>query len=164
MLRTHTCGKLRRADEGQTVTLSGWVNSYRDHGENLVFVDLRDRYGLTQVVFNTEEDSEIDELARKLRREDVINIEGVVRYRGDDLVNPRLETGEIEVRAHSLKVFSRSLTPPFEIDGTELPNEELRLKYRFVVPQYPLSTSYPKQIEPLDGFVVQLCRTMRTLL
>ena len=132
MLRTHTCGKLRRADEGQTVTLSGWVNSYRDHGENLVFVDLRDRYGLTQVVFNTEEDSEIDELARKLRREDVINIEGVVRYRGDDLVNPRLETGEIEVRAHSLKVFSRSLTPPFEIDGTELPNEELRLKYRFV--------------------------------
>lgn len=132
VLRTHTCGELRRADEGSTVTLSGWVNSYRDHGENLVFVDLRDRYGKTQVVFNTEEDSEIDNIARKLRREDVIQVIGEVRYRGDDLVNPKLDTGEIEVRAKQLKVFSNSKTPPFEIDGTELPNEELRLKYRFV--------------------------------
>lgn len=132
MLRTHTCGDLRRSNEGDTVTLAGWVNSYRDHGENLVFVDLRDRYGLTQVVFNTEQDSEIDSVARKLRREDVIQVEGEVRYRGDDLVNPRLDTGEIEVRANRLKVFSRSKTPPFEVDGSDLPNEELRLKYRFV--------------------------------
>ncbi len=132
MLRTHTCGELRREHVDQTVTLSGWVNSYRDHGENLVFIDLRDRYGKTQIVFNTEEDSEIDSVARKLRREDVIQVCGEVRYRGDDLVNPKLATGEIEIRAHQLKVLSSSQTPPFEVDGTELPNEELRLKYRFV--------------------------------
>ncbi|MEQ9409651.1 MAG: aspartate--tRNA ligase [Fuerstiella sp.] len=132
MLRSHTCGELRRSHEGNTVTLAGWVNSYRDHGENLVFVDLRDRYGKTQVVFNTEEHSEIDSLARKLRREDVIQVVGEVRYRGDDLVNPKLQTGEIEVRVHELKVFSDSRTPPFEVDGADLPNEELRLKYRFV--------------------------------
>ncbi len=131
MLRTHNCGELRRTSEGQTVTLAGWVNVYRDHGENLVFIDLRDRYGKTQVVFNTEEDSEIDAIARKLRREDVVQVEGVVRYRGDDLVNPKMDTGEIELRAHKLHVFSKSLTPPFELDG-DLPNEELRLKYRFV--------------------------------
>lgn len=132
MLRTHTCGELRRDHVDQTITLCGWVHSYRDHGENLVFVDLRDRYGKTQVVFNTEEDSQIDSIARKLRREDVIQISGEVRYRGDDLVNPKLATGEIEVRAHELTVFSSSKTPPFEIDGAELPNEELRLKHRFV--------------------------------
>ncbi len=132
MLRTHTCGELRRDHVDQTTTLCGWVHSYRDHGENLVFVDLRDRYGKTQVVFNTEEDSQIDAVARKLRREDVIQIRGEVRYRGDDLVNPRLATGEIEVRAHELTIFSSSRTPPFELDGNELPNEELRLKHRFV--------------------------------
>ncbi|MEO1983533.1 MAG: aspartate--tRNA ligase, partial [Fuerstiella sp.] len=132
MLRSHTCGELRRSHEAETVTLSGWVNSYRDHGENLVFVDLRDRYGKTQIVFNTEDNSEIDSIARKLRREDVVQVVGVVRYRGDDLVNPRLTTGDIEVRVDTLTVFSTSKTPPFEIDGSELPNEELRLKYRFV--------------------------------
>ncbi|MCA9063183.1 MAG: aspartate--tRNA ligase, partial [Planctomycetaceae bacterium] len=132
MHRSHTCGELRRSDVGQTVTLSGWVNSYRDHGENLVFIDLRDRYGKTQVVFNTEESSEIDSLARRLRREDVVKITGEVRYRGDSLVNPKLATGEIEIRAHQLVVLSRSKTPPFELEGNELPNEELRLKYRFV--------------------------------
>ena len=131
MLRTQTCGELRRSHEGQTVTLSGWVNSYRDHGENLVFVDLRDRYGKTQIVFNTEEHSEIDAVARKLRREDVIQVTGIVRYRGDEGVNPKLNTGEIEVRVDQLLVFSRSKTPPFELDG-DLANEELRLKYRFV--------------------------------
>ena len=132
MLRTHTCGELRRDHDDQTVTLCGWVHSYRDHGENLVFVDLRDRYGRTQVVFNTEQDSQIDSIARKLRREDVIRIHGKVRYRGDQLVNPKLDTGEIEVRAYELTVENSSKTPPFELDGTELPNEELRLKYRFV--------------------------------
>lgn len=132
MHRTHHCGELRRAHVGQTVTLGGWVNSYRDHGENLVFVDLRDRYGKTQIVFNTEENSDIDSLARRLRREDVIQVTGEIRYRGDSLVNPRLETGEIEVRVHQLNVLSKSRTPPFEVESSELPNEELRLKYRFV--------------------------------
>lgn len=132
MHRTHHCGELRRAHVGQTVTLGGWVNSYRDHGENLVFVDLRDRYGKTQIVFNTEDSSEIDSVARKLRREDVVKVVGEVRYRGDSLVNPKLATGEIEVRVHELTVLSKSKTPPFEVEGGDLPNEELRLKYRFV--------------------------------
>ncbi|MEZ6060668.1 MAG: aspartate--tRNA ligase [Planctomycetaceae bacterium] len=132
MLRSHTCGELRREHVDQSVTLSGWVNSYREQGKDLVFVDLRDRYGKTQVVFRTDESSEIDTRARKLRREDVIQVSGEVRYRGDDLVNPKLQTGDIEVRAHQLTILSTSRTPPFEVDGADLPNEELRLKYRFV--------------------------------
>ncbi len=132
MLRSHTCGELRRAHDGKTVTLCGWVNSYREQGKELVFVDLRDRYGKTQVVFRTDDSLEIDTRARKLRREDVIQIRGEVRYRGDDLVNPKLATGDIEVLAHELTVHSSSKTPPFELEGAELPNEELRLKYRFV--------------------------------
>ncbi|MBL8809231.1 MAG: aspartate--tRNA ligase [Planctomycetaceae bacterium] len=132
MHRTHNCGELRRANAGQTVTLAGWVNSYREQGKELVFVDLRDRYGKTQVVFYTDDDSKIDSLARRLRREDVIKIVGEVRYRGDGLVNAKLATGEIEVRVQQLVVLSRSKTPPFEIEGGELPNEELRLKHRFL--------------------------------
>ncbi len=132
MHRTHNCGELRRDNAGQTVTLAGWVNSYREQGKELVFVDLRDRYGKTQVVFYTDDDSKIDALARRLRREDVIKIVGEVRYRGDGLVNPKLATGEIEVRVQQLVVLSRSKTPPFEIEGGELPNEELRLKHRFI--------------------------------
>jgi aspartyl-tRNA synthetase len=130
--RTHTCGELRREHAGQTVTLAGWVHSYREQGKELVFVDLRDRYGKTQVTFNTDDDSRIDAVARKLRREDVIKVTGEVRYRGDGLVNPKLATGEIEIRVQQLTVLSKSKTPPFEIEGGELPNEELRLKYRFV--------------------------------
>lgn len=132
MHRTHNCGELRREHAGQTVTLAGWVNSYREQGKELVFVDLRDRYGKTQVVFYTDDDSRIDALARRLRREDVIKVIGEVRYRGDGLVNPKLVTGEIEVRVQQLVVLSRSKTPPFEIEGGELPNEELRLKHRFL--------------------------------
>ncbi len=132
MHRTHNCGELRREHAGQTVTLAGWVNSYREQGKELVFVDLRDRYGKTQVVFYTDDDSRIDSLARRLRREDVIKVVGEVRYRGDGLVNPKLVTGEIEVRVQQLVVLSRSKTPPFEIEGGELPNEELRLKHRFL--------------------------------
>lgn len=132
MLRTKTCGELRRSHEGETVKLCGWVNSYREQGKELVFVDLRDRYGKTQVVFRTDDSAEIDARARKLRREDVIQVEGLVRYRGDDLVNPKLDTGEIEIRVSSLTVFSKSKTPPFELEGGELPNEELRLKHRFL--------------------------------
>ncbi len=132
MHRTHHCGELRREHAGQTVTLAGWVHSYREQGKDLVFVDLRDRYGKTQVTFYTDDDSRIDAVARKLRREDVIKVVGEVRYRGDGLVNPKLITGAIEIRVQQLTVLSKSKTPPFEIEGGELPNEELRLKYRFV--------------------------------
>jgi len=130
--RTHTCGELRREHAGQTVTLSGWVNSYREQGKDLVFVDLRDRYGKTQIIFQTDDDSKIDSVARKLRREDVIKVVGEVSYRGDGLVNAKLTTGDIEIRVQQLTVLSKSKTPPFEIEGGELPNEELRLKYRFI--------------------------------
>jgi len=130
--RTHTCGELRREHAGQTVTLCGWVNSYREQGKELVFVDMRDRYGKTQVVFTSDDDTKMDSVARKLRREDVIKVVGEVAYRGDGLVNPKLITGDIEIRVQELTVLSKSKTPPFEIEGGELPNEELRLKYRFV--------------------------------
>ena len=132
MLRTHTCGELRREHAGQTVTLCGWVNSYREQGKELVFVDMRDRYGKTQVVFTSDDDTKMDSVARKLRREDVIKVVGEVAYRGDGFVNPKLITGDIEIRVQELTVLSKSKTPPFEIEGGELPNEELRLKYRFV--------------------------------
>ncbi len=132
MHRTHTCGQLRREHAGQTVTLCGWVHSYREQGKELVFVDMRDRYGKTQVVFYTDDDTKIDGVARKLRREDVVKVVGEVCYRGDGLVNSKLATGEIEIRAQQLTVLSKSKTPPFEIEGGELPNEELRLRYRFV--------------------------------
>lgn len=131
MLRTDNCGELRADRIDETVTLCGWVDSYRDHG-GLVFIDLRDRYGKTQLVFNPEEAAELHELARSLRNEDVIQVVGLVRGRGEGLTNPKLATGEIEVRGRELKVFSKSLTPPFEPSTQELPNEELRLKYRFV--------------------------------
>jgi aspartyl-tRNA synthetase len=131
VLRTHTCGELRRDNLDQTVTLCGWVDSYRDH-HGVVFIDLRDRYGKTQVVFRMELTAEMQQQARSLRMEDVIRATGRVAYRGDDRVNPKLETGEVEVIAGELEILNRSKTPPFLPTGLDLPNEEIRLKYRFV--------------------------------
>lgn len=130
MLRTHTCGELRTDHVGQTVTLAGWVIRGRDHG-GLAFIDLRDRYGVTQIVFNPDRDAEMHELARTLRAEDVIQVSGEVVLR-DDRENEKLATGKIEIRAHELKVLNKSKTPPFEPGTSELPNEELRLTYRFL--------------------------------
>ncbi len=130
MLRTHTCGELRAEHIGQTVTLGGWVQNYRDH-RGLVFIDLRDRYGLTQVVFNLSHDEQMQEMARALRSEDVIQVEGEVISRSEN-VNDKLATGEIEIKTTLLHVFSKSQTPPFDPSTSELPNEELRLKYRFL--------------------------------
>ncbi|MEC9008949.1 MAG: aspartate--tRNA ligase [Planctomycetota bacterium] len=130
MLRTHTCGELRADHIGQTITLGGWVQNYRDH-RGLVFIDLRDRYGITQVVFNLSHDEQMQAVARALRSEDVIQVEGEVISRSEN-VNPKLATGEIEIKTTRLHVFSKSKTPPFEPSSTELPNEELRLKYRFL--------------------------------
>ena len=131
MLRTRTCGELRKTDVGTDVTLCGWVDSYRDH-RGVVFIDLRDRYGKTQIVFNPDEDEQMHTESRSLRKEDVIQVTGPVVPRPDDMVNPKLATGEIDVRAGSLKVFSKSLTPPFEPGTHELPGEELRLRHRFI--------------------------------
>lgn len=131
MLRSHNCGELRKSDVGQAVQLCGWVDSYRDHG-GVVFIDLRDRYGKTQVVFRPEEGSEVHVEGRQLRSEDVIQVIGDVVPRTDKDINPKMVTGEIDIRVQELKVFSKSKTPPFEPRTQDLPNEELRLKYRFV--------------------------------
>ncbi len=134
--RTHTCGQLRPSDNGQTVRLAGWVHSYRDHG-GLVFIDLRDREGLTQLVFDPDSCGQAThEEARKLRSEWVISVEGIVEPRGEGLVNPKLATGGIEVRVKSMQVLSQSPTPPFLPDfntaDPEAPKEERRLQYRFL--------------------------------
>ena len=131
MLRTHTCGELRREHLDQTVTLCGWVDTYRDY-HGLVFIDLRDRYGKTQVVFDLSHDESLQETARSLRKEDVIAATGVVAARDEKDINPKLPTGEIDVRGRDLTVFSKAETPPFEPRTTELPNEEIRLKHRFI--------------------------------
>ena len=128
--RTQTCGELTRAQVGETVVLNGWVDAWRDFG-GLVFIDLRDRYGITQVVFEPEAGEELQARARELRSEYVVGIRGTVAPRLAGKENPKLKTGEIEVRAVELVVYNASPTPPFEINGPE-PNEELRLKYRFL--------------------------------
>ncbi len=130
VLRTHTCGELRSGHVGQSVTLCGWVDTYRDFG-GLVFIDLRDRYGITQVVFSPSF-AEIHEIARGLRNEDVICVTGEVVSRPSDMHNPKLTTGDIDVRGRHLQVLNKSKTPPFFPTQVDLPNEELRLKYRFV--------------------------------
>jgi aspartyl-tRNA synthetase len=129
--RTHHCGQLRLEDDTQTVVLSGWVNSYRDHG-SLVFIDLRDRNGLVQLVFDPDADQACHKMARDLRCEWVIAAKGLVRPRGEGLENPRLATGQIEVLVTELEVLNTAKTPPFEIDTADQVNEELRLQYRYI--------------------------------
>ena len=128
--RTHTCGDLTAADVGKTVIVNGWVNAWRDFG-GLVFIDVRDRYGLTQCVFEPEVGAELQAAARELRNEYVVGIRGVVARRLPGKENPNLKTGAIEVRADALEVFNATPTPPFDIQGAEA-NEELRLKFRYL--------------------------------
>lgn len=131
--RTHTCGQLRSDDIGQTVTIAGWVDSSRQHGGSLIFIDLRDRYGVTQLVLDAEDSSpDLLKLADRLRGEDVVKAVGTVRKR-DGGANPRLETGEIEVVVQSFELLSRAENPPFfPTDKDSLPNEELRLRHRYL--------------------------------
>lgn len=130
--RTHSCGQLRGGDVGKTAQLAGWVHSYRDHG-GLVFIDLRDRDGLTQIVFDADTcGKECHEEGRKLRGEWVVSVKGEVSRRGEGMVNDKLATGEIEVRVESMEVLSMSPTPPFTPHETESVNEERRLAYRYI--------------------------------
>src|SRR5262249_14013213 len=134
MRRTHTCGELREAHVGQTVVLNGWVNTYRDHNV-FVFIDLRDRYGLTQVVFEPDRGKQLFEEARSLRSEFVVAVKGKVAHRLEGKENPDLATGQIEVQVEEMAVLNRCPTPPFEVTefpGDELANEDLRLQYRFL--------------------------------
>jgi aspartyl-tRNA synthetase len=129
--RTQTCGQPRIGDVGQTIIVNGWVNSYRDHG-SLVFIDLRDRTGLVQLVFDPEKYPQIHKIARTLRCEWVIGAKGKVRPRGQGMENPRLTTGQIEVAVEEMEVFNQAKTPPFEVDTTANVGEELRLQYRYI--------------------------------
>jgi aspartyl-tRNA synthetase len=128
--RTHHCGALRREDVGQTVTLMGWVNSYRDHG-SVLFLHLRDREGITQVVFDQQYDTGLLERAQSVRSEYVIAITGRCILRDEKNFNPVMATGEIEVIAEEMKVLNDAQTPPFEIDNCRAA-EDLRLKYRYL--------------------------------
>jgi aspartyl-tRNA synthetase len=131
MLRTHTCGELKASDIGKEVTLCGWLASRRDHGK-LIFIDLRDRWGLTQVVFSPKESGEAYQKAQALRNEFVIKVAGKVEHRPEGTVNPKLPTGEIEILARDLEILNPSLTPPFEIQDDLGVTEEMRLKYRYL--------------------------------
>jgi aspartyl-tRNA synthetase len=134
VLRTHTCGELGESNVGDVVTLCGWVDTYRDHGGG-VFVDLRDRYGMTQVVFNPPDSSQqvIDE-SKNVRAEYVLKVTGVVAARPEGMANTKLATGRIEVRATSLELLNKSLTPPVSpnANAQDLPGEDLRLKHRYL--------------------------------
>ncbi len=128
--RTHHCGALRATDVGRQVVLMGWVNSRRDHG-GVVFVDLRDRWGITQVRFDPSTDPEAHRLAERLRNEYCIGVRGEVVHRGEN-VNPKLPTGEIEVRVTDVELFSTAQTPPFPIEDDISTGEHVRLKYRYL--------------------------------
>ena len=127
--RTHTCGQLEKTDINKEITLAGWVQARRDHG-GLIFIDLRDRYGLTQIVFNP--DFKDFKLAESLRREYCIQIKGKVKARPIGMINQDLSTGEIEIEVKELNLLNKSEVPPFEIDERIEINEDLRLKYRYL--------------------------------
>ena len=131
MLKTHNCGELRSSHSGQTVTLAGWVHRRRDHG-GLIFIDLRDRDGLTQVVFNPEVSGGAHAVATGLRSEFVIQIIGRVEKRPSGTENSKLPTGEIEVLADEIKIYNASKTPPFYINEEVDVDESLLLRYRYL--------------------------------
>ncbi len=129
--RTHSCGQLRGGDVGQKVILAGWVQSYRDHG-GVIFIDLRDRDGITQVVFDPEHNKESHDIADTYRNEDVIAIAGTVRYRPEGMRNPKLPTGEIEILCDETELLNKSATTPFMIKDDVEVGEDIRLKYRYL--------------------------------
>src|SRR5437764_7727792 len=129
MYRTHDCNTLRKAEIGKQVTLAGWVNVSRDHG-GVIFIDLRDREGLTQVVFRPEENAELAKEAHTLGNEDVVQVSGRVAARLPGTENPKLATGDIEVVPNRLRILNRADTLPFPIDA-EIHNEDLRMTYRY---------------------------------
>ncbi len=129
--RTHLCGDLRSIHSGETITLMGWVNRRRDHG-NLIFLDLRDRTGITQVVLDKEVSPKAHAKAEAARPEYVVAVTGVLRKRGEGLVNPNMPTGEVELVAHSLLLLNDAKTPPFSPAEDAIVNEEVRLKYRYI--------------------------------
>jgi aspartyl-tRNA synthetase len=139
MLRTNTCGELGKKEIGKSVKLCGWCQSRRDHG-GLIFIDLRDRYGLTQIVFDPKVKDAFS-IAEKLRREDVICVEGKVVARKKGMANPKLKTGEIEVEISKIDVLNKAETPPIEVEDRVEAGEEMRLKYRYLDLRRPVMQS-----------------------
>lgn len=131
MLRTHTCGELTATAVGKQAELCGWVQSRRDHG-GIIFIDLRDRYGITQVVFDPAHNKEAHTTAEHLGREWVLHIKGNVRKRPPEMRNPKMHTGEIEIITNHLDILNESAIPPLEIDDRKETSEETRLKYRYL--------------------------------
>ena len=136
MLKTHTCGELSLDQVGQQVSLAGWVNRRRDHG-GLVFIDLRDRFGVTQVTIDSDAATSAHDIANQVRGEYVIQVAGTVRRRPEGFENPNLSTGEIEVIVDSITILNEAKTPPFYISGAnesdvDSVDEALRLKYRYL--------------------------------
>lgn len=131
MKRTATCGELTKSDSGKKVILNGWVHRNRDHG-GIHFINLRDRYGITQIVIDEDARASLKELAAQLKFEYCIAVEGTVRPRPDSMVNPDMPTGEIEVKAENIVVLSRSDVLPFMIDGDNIPRDDLRFTYRYL--------------------------------
>ncbi|MDQ6644279.1 MAG: OB-fold nucleic acid binding domain-containing protein, partial [Chloroflexota bacterium] len=129
--RTHTCGDLNKDAIGQHVTLAGWVNRRRDHG-GLVFLDIRDRYGVTQIICDPERSAEAHRIASEVRPEYVVQISGTVVPRLAGTENPNLSTGAIEVAAEHIEILNPSRTTPFPISDTIQVDESLRLKYRYL--------------------------------
>jgi aspartyl-tRNA synthetase len=131
MLRTHTCGELQLKEKGKVVSLCGWLDKLRTHG-GITFIWLRDRYGVTQLVLDEKHNKELYQQVQGLHKEDVLQVTGKIRYRGDGLVNKDMYTGEIELLVDSLHVLAKSDTLPMEIDDKNPASEEMRLKYRYL--------------------------------
>jgi len=129
--RTHTCGELNTSQAGKEVVLMGWVDSWRDHG-GIIFIDLRDRYGITQIVFNPTAGEDVRLLAKTLRNEFVVAVLGTVLTRPAGMINPNISTGEIEVSARNVQILNAAKTTPFEINSRVEAAEDLRLKYRYL--------------------------------
>lgn len=131
MQRTVNCGELRKECEGKTVILNGWVNRIRNHGV-LYFINLRDRYGQTQIVVEDDAKEELKKVTSELKLEYCIAVKGIVRKRPDEMINSEMETGEVEVKADEIQILSQCATLPFMVDDEKDAKEELRLKYRFL--------------------------------
>ena len=141
MLRTHTCGELTSKDVGKSVKIAGWVQTRRDHG-GVIFIDLRDRYGITQLVCDPSHNKPVHATAEHVGREFVLLGEGKVRSRPKDMFNKNMKTGEIEVLADGLQVITRAEVPPIEIEDGIQANEETRLKYRYLDLRRPVMQGY----------------------
>src|SRR3989338_2493705 len=156
MLRTHTCGELNKSFKDQEATLCGWVHRRRDQGK-LIFIDIRDRYGITQVVFVKSVSPEAHQVAEKLGPEFVVKIKGVVNVRPEKNVNKDMSTGDVELLAKELEILNPSLVPAFEIDDNCPVSEDVRLTYRY------LDIRRPKILNALKTRY-QLCAIIRQFL